>query len=65
MKRYFWLVMGTILGVVVVVLFLLLSESQKRRIIYLAGASSHPGGGVPITITSGMVVADLVAKDVG
>jgi hypothetical protein len=35
MKRYFWLVMGTILGVVAVVLFLQLSESQKRRIIYM------------------------------
>ena len=36
MKRYFWLVLGTVLGVVVVVLFLQLSESQKRRIVYLA-----------------------------
>jgi len=38
------------------------SKSKSIEGLYLAGASTHPGGGVPTTIGSGMVAADLVEK---
>jgi len=30
--------------------------------IYLAGASTHPGGGVPTTIGSGIIASELIVK---
>jgi phytoene desaturase len=36
------------------------SKSSSIKGLYLAGASTHPGGGVPLVIGSGMVAADLV-----
>jgi diapolycopene oxygenase len=38
------------------------SKSKSIEGLYLAGASTHPGGGVPTTIGSGMVAADLVEQ---
>lgn len=38
------------------------SKSKSVEGLYLAGASTHPGGGVPTTIGSGIVAADLVEK---
>jgi phytoene dehydrogenase-like protein len=34
-----------------------------RRGLYLAGGSSHPGGGLPLVAMSGAIVAGLVAED--
>ncbi len=34
-----------------------------RRGLYLAGGSSHPGGGLPLVAISGRIVADLVRDD--
>ncbi|MEW6553923.1 MAG: NAD(P)/FAD-dependent oxidoreductase [Actinomycetota bacterium] len=36
------------------------SKSKSVKGLYLAGASTHPGGGVPTTIGSGIIAADLV-----
>ncbi len=38
------------------------SRSKKIRGLYLVGASTHPGGGVPSTIASGMIAANLIEK---
>ncbi len=34
-----------------------------RQGLYLAGGSSHPGGGLPLVATSAKIVADMVAAD--
>jgi phytoene desaturase len=34
-----------------------------RRGLYLVGGSSHPGGGIPLVVTSARIVADLVLRD--
>ena len=39
--------------------------SARSKVIsglYLAGSSTHPGGGVPTTIASGMIAAGLISK---
>jgi phytoene desaturase len=33
--------------------------------LYFAGGTTHPGGGVPMVMLSGKVVAGLIAKDMG
>lgn len=38
------------------------AKSKSIQGLYLVGASTHPGGGVPTTICSGMIGADLVMK---
>ena len=38
------------------------SRSRSISGLYLAGASTHPGGGVPVVIGSGIVAADLVDR---
>jgi len=38
------------------------AKSKAIKGLYLAGASTHPGGGVPTTISSGMIAADLIEK---
>jgi phytoene desaturase len=38
------------------------SKSKCIDNLYLVGASTHPGGGVPVTICSGMIVADMIEK---
>ncbi|MDI6873440.1 phytoene desaturase family protein [Candidatus Solincola sp.] len=38
------------------------SRSRAVKGLYLAGASTHPGGGVPTTIGSGIIAADLVDR---
>jgi phytoene desaturase len=40
--------------------------SARSKVIgglYLAGSSTHPGGGVPTTIASGMIASNLIARD--
>lgn len=37
-------------------------KSRSVKGLYLSGASTHPGGGVPTTIGSGIVAADLVNR---
>ncbi|MDP8223145.1 MAG: phytoene desaturase family protein [Candidatus Lernaella stagnicola] len=39
------------------------ARSRSIHNLYLAGASTHPGGGVPTTIGSGVIAAELIAKD--
>jgi phytoene desaturase len=39
------------------------NRSEDVRGLYLVGASTHPGGGVPIVLTSARLVADAVAAD--
>ncbi len=39
------------------------ARSKSIRNLYLVGASTHPGGGVPTTIASGMIGADLIEAD--
>jgi len=38
------------------------SKSKSIRGLYLAGASTHPGGGVPATIASGAIAARLIER---
>lgn len=38
------------------------AKSRYIKGLYLVGASTHPGGGVPTVIASGMIVADLIEK---
>jgi len=33
--------------------------------LYLVGGSSHPGGGLPLVVTSARIVADMIERDVG
>jgi phytoene dehydrogenase-like protein len=43
--------------------FLRPGNRGPRRGLYLAGGSSHPGGGLPLVATSARIVADLVRED--
>ena len=43
--------------------FLRPGNRGPRRGLYLAGGSSHPGGGLPLVAMSGRIVADMVAAD--
>jgi len=38
------------------------ARSRHVKGLYLAGASTHPGGGVPTVTASGMIAADLIQK---
>ena len=38
------------------------AKSKSIQGLYLVGASTHPGGGVPTVIASGMIAADLIEK---
>jgi phytoene desaturase len=38
------------------------AKSKSISGLYLAGASTHPGGGVPSAVASGIIAADLVQK---
>ncbi len=38
------------------------AKSKSIAGLYLVGASTHPGGGVPTTIASGMIAADLIER---
>ena len=38
------------------------SKSKSIEGLYLAGASTHPGGGVPAVVGSGIIAADLVDR---
>lgn len=40
-------------------------RSEDIRNLYLVGASTHPGGGVPIVLTSAQLVAAAVQRDAG
>ncbi|GAC1375154.1 MAG: phytoene desaturase family protein [Ktedonobacteraceae bacterium] len=39
------------------------NRSPSVRGLYFVGGSTHPGGGVPLVMLSGKIVADLVAED--
>lgn len=39
------------------------AKSKSISGMYLAGASTHPGGGVPTTVASGMIAARLIAEN--
>ena len=43
--------------------FLRPGNRGPRRGLYLVGGSSHPGGGLPLVLTSARIVADLVEQD--
>ena len=38
------------------------AKSKSIAGLYLVGASTHPGGGVPTTMASGIVATDLIEK---
>jgi len=38
------------------------AESQHLKGLYLVGASTHPGGGIPTVTASGMIAADLIEQ---
>ena len=38
------------------------ARSKNIQGLYLAGASTHPGGGIPSTIASGMIAASLIER---
>jgi phytoene desaturase len=38
------------------------AKSKSIKGLYLVGASTHPGGGIPVVISSAMVAADLIEK---
>ena len=39
------------------------NRSEDVSTLYLAGAGTHPGAGIPGVISSGKIVADLVERD--
>jgi phytoene desaturase len=39
------------------------ARSKNIGGLYLAGSSTHPGGGVPTTIASGLIASKLIAQD--
>ena len=39
------------------------ARSKSISGLYLAGSSTHPGGGVPTTIASGLIASKLIAQD--
>ncbi len=39
------------------------NRSQEVRNLYFVGGSTHPGGGVPLVMLSGKIVAELVEND--
>ncbi len=41
------------------------NRSKCIRDLYLAGASTHPGGGVPAVVAGGIITGGLVVKDKG
>lgn len=43
--------------------FLRPANRGPRRGLYLVGGTSHPGGGLPLVVTSAAVVAGMVARD--
>lgn len=38
------------------------ARSRSVKGLYLAGSSTHPGGGVPTTIASGLIASELIAR---
>jgi phytoene dehydrogenase-like protein len=40
------------------------NRSKSIEGLYLAGASTHPGGGVPMVIAGGGITADLIMEDI-
>ena len=38
------------------------SKSKSIKNLYLTGSSTHPGGGVPTVIASGIIAASLIDK---
>jgi phytoene desaturase len=38
------------------------AKSKSIKGLYLVGASTHPGGGIPVVISSAMNAADLIEK---
>lgn len=38
------------------------AQSKQIKGLYLVGASTHPGGGIPTVTASAMIAADLIAK---
>ncbi len=41
------------------------ARSKSIRGLYLCGSSTHPGGGLPSVVASGIIAADLVSKGSG
>ena len=40
------------------------NRSKSIEGLYLTGASTHPGGGVPMVIGGGGITADLIMQDI-
>jgi len=38
------------------------NRSPDIRNLYFVGGSTHPGGGVPLVILSGKIVADMIGS---
>ena len=38
------------------------AKSKSIKGLYLTGASTHPGGGVPLVVASGLICANLIEK---
>jgi phytoene dehydrogenase-like protein len=38
-------------------------RDPDRRNIYYTGGTTHPGGGIPLVLLSGKMVADLIRRD--
>jgi phytoene desaturase len=38
------------------------ARSKSVGGLYLAGSSTHPGGGVPTTVASGIIAAELIQR---
>jgi phytoene dehydrogenase-like protein len=37
--------------------------SKSIKALYFCGGSVHPGGGIPLCLLSGKIVADLISND--
>ena len=38
-------------------------RAPERRDVYFVGGTTHPGGGIPLVLLSGKMVADLIARE--
>jgi diapolycopene oxygenase len=41
------------------------NRSRDVRQLYFVGGSSHPGGGIPLVLLSGKIVANMITEDMG
>ena len=56
---------GLLSDLTTLAMFRMNNRSRVVKGLYLAGASTHIGGGVPTSVASGVVAGDYIARDLG